>query len=97
MTQTIERTRRLVKAPNRFPGVYLRVIGPVLEEREEWFTATDWAGTTYEWPEVIEEDTGQLYVVMVGDDHKWIVDPGDLEDVPEDEDYCGCGQIGCPW
>lgn len=42
-------------------------------------------------------ETGNLIVVMVGDDYEWSAEPGDLAPL-EDDDYCaGCGQIGCGW
>jgi hypothetical protein len=41
------------------------------------------------------EDTDRAVVVMVGDDHKHIVDTDELEPIPE-ESYCHvCGQMGC--
>lgn len=48
---------------------------------------TDWTG--------IEEPTGNVIMIMVGDDRKFSVDPGDVTRIA-DEDYCSsCGQIGC--
>ena len=38
--------------------------------------------------------TGRAIVVMVGDDHKHVVDFEDLSPVDED-DVCTCGQLGC--
>ena len=48
---------------------------------------TEWSG--------IENPTGKVVMTMVGDDHKYLVDPEDIE--PLDElAYCAeCGQIGC--
>jgi hypothetical protein len=56
-----------------------------------WETApdedTEWTG--------IEERTGQIVVVMVGDDAKHVVDVDDVTPL-ERGDYCGsCGQVGC--
>jgi len=56
-----------------------------------WETApdddTEWSG--------IEERTGQIVAVMVGDDRRFAFDPEDVTPLPR-EDYCGsCGQIGC--
>ena len=43
----------------------------------------------------LDETSGSILVVMVGDDHKWTVDAEDLVKIGEN-DYCdGCGQIGC--
>lgn len=40
-------------------------------------------------------ETGMVYMVMVGDDCKHIIDPEDVT-VISDDDYCHeCGQIGC--
>jgi hypothetical protein len=48
---------------------------------------TEWSG--------MENRTGQLLAVMVGDDYRHVVDPDDLTELDE-LDYCGeCGQIGC--
>lgn len=48
---------------------------------------TEWTG--------IENPTGNVLMVMVGDDYKHVVDPEDVEVIPEDS-YCPeCGQIGC--
>jgi hypothetical protein len=70
-------------ALRRHPGVAWRVLG--------WQTApdddTEWTG--------LEERTGQVACVMVGDDHRWFVDPDDLEPLDRAA-YCGaCGQRGC--
>lgn len=48
---------------------------------------TEWTG--------IERETGNVLMVMVGDDRRHSVDPDDIELIPEDG-YCpSCGQIGC--
>lgn len=48
---------------------------------------TEWTG--------IEEPTGMVKMVMVGDDREHIIDPADCTVIPE-EAYCSsCGQIGC--
>jgi hypothetical protein len=48
---------------------------------------TEWTG--------IEERTGKVLCVMVGDDRRFAIDPDDLTAL-DDEDYCGgCGQVGC--
>ncbi len=65
------------------PGVAFYVRRPETEATED----TWWDG--------IEEPTGRLIVVMVGDDREWSVEPADLTPL-DDDDYCaGCGQIGC--
>lgn len=41
------------------------------------------------------ERTGRVVVVMVGDDHRYVVDEDQLTPL-EREAYCGsCGQVGC--
>lgn len=46
-----------------------------------------------EWVE--DKESGNILVVMVGDDHKWTVSTNDLTEL-NNADYChGCGQIGC--
>ena len=48
---------------------------------------TEWSG--------IENRTGELVCVMVGDDAHWLFDPSDVTALAR-ADYCGeCGQIGC--
>ena len=48
---------------------------------------TEWTG--------IEEPTGNVEIVMVGDDRVFVYDPEDLTALDEG-DYCpSCGQIGC--
>ena len=56
-----------------------------------WETApdedTEWSG--------VEERTGQVVAVMVGDDRRFTFSPEDVTPVAR-EAYCGgCGQIGC--
>jgi hypothetical protein len=40
-----------------------------------------------------EIPTGNVIMVMVGDDRKHIVDPNDVSEI--NEPLCSCGQIGC--
>ena len=48
---------------------------------------TEWSG--------MENRTGRLVVMMIGDDAKHVVDPEDVTPLAR-EAYCGeCGQIGC--
>ena len=64
-------------------GVAFRVLGWETEPDED----TEWSG--------MENRTGRIVVVMVGDDHRWIVDEEDIKPIAREE-YCGeCGQIGC--
>lgn len=64
-------------------GVAWYVLGWETEPTED----TEWDG--------IEERTGQLVCVMVGDDRRWTFDPEDVHPL-ERHEYCGgCGQIGC--
>ena len=66
-----------------YSGIAFRVYGWELQPDED----TEWTG--------IEERTGNVIVVMIGDDRKFSADPDDLTPIP-DEDYCAeCGQIGC--
>jgi hypothetical protein len=56
-----------------------------------WETAptedTEWSG--------IEERTGKVVCVMVGDDRRFTFDPAELTPL-NDLDYCAsCGQVGC--
>ena len=64
-------------------GIAWRVYGWETEPTED----TEWDG--------IEERTGRVVVVMVGDDRRFSVDPDDLTPLGE-LDYCAsCGQVGC--
>lgn len=64
-------------------GIAFRVFGWETEPTED----TEWDG--------IEQRTGQVVVVMIGDDARHLCDPDDLEPI-ERESYCGvCGQVGC--
>jgi hypothetical protein len=64
-------------------GVAFYVLGWEVAPDED----TEWSG--------IEERTGRVVVVMVGDDHKYVIDEDDVQPIAREE-YCGeCGQIGC--
>lgn len=66
-----------------WPGIAVRIDREETEPDDD----TEWSG--------IEEPTGRVLVVMVGDDVRTAVDPEDLTPI-EDADYCSeCGQIGC--
>lgn len=70
-------------AVRRYEGVAWRVYGWEVQPTED----TEWDG--------IEERTGRVVCVMVGDDHRFTFDPEDLTPLA-DLDYCAsCGQIGC--
>jgi hypothetical protein len=64
-------------------GIAFYVLGWETEPDED----TEWSGC--------ENRTGNVLVVMVGDDKRWSVEPDDITPIPR-EDYCGeCGQVGC--
>lgn len=64
-------------------GIAWRSLGPETAPDED----TEWSG--------IEEPTGRIRMVMVGDDSVFAFDPDDIHAIPED-DYCAeCGQVGC--
>jgi hypothetical protein len=64
-------------------GIAFYVLGWQTEPDED----TEWSGQ--------ENRTGQIIVVMIGDDAKHVVDPEDVTPIDR-ESYCGeCGQIGC--
>jgi hypothetical protein len=55
----------------------------------------DETGWEYETGEWVDDDSGMVLMVMVGDDYKWTVDESDCTEIAEDS-YCrDCGQIGC--
>lgn len=63
--------------------VACRVLGWQTEPDED----TEWSG--------YETRTGRIIVRMIGDDHRYAVDPDDIAPIAREE-YCSeCGQIGC--
>jgi hypothetical protein len=79
-----------------FSGVACRVAGPQMEpDPSEWYDDEigEWV---YDY-EPGEHETGRIIVVMVGDDHRHVVDPEDCTPI-SDHDFCrDCGQTGCTW
>lgn len=66
-----------------YRGMAWHYIGPETRADEE----TEWTG--------IEPETGNVRMVMVGDDRVFTFEPGECHSIP-DEEYCGgCGQVGC--
>ncbi len=66
-----------------YKGVAWRVYGWESQPDED----TEWSG--------IEERTGRVVCVMVGDDRRFTFEPDELNPL-SDGDYCGtCGQVGC--
>jgi hypothetical protein len=64
-------------------GIAFWILGWETEPTEE----TEWSG--------MEDRTGNVIGIMVGDDRKHSIDPDDLTPLDE-EGFChGCGQIGC--
>lgn len=84
-----------------FSGVACRVIG--LEQVWDPCLALceDEDGNTYEEDtgdgEWIDGDGSRVFVRMVGDDHKYLVDIDDCTPIDEEEFCSCCGQIGCAW
>jgi hypothetical protein len=67
----------------QYPGIAFHVYGWETQPDAD----TEWSG--------IEERTGRVIAVMVGDDHKHSIDLADLTAIAR-EAYCGsCGQVGC--
>ena len=71
-----------------FSGVACTYVGP---EVERYWDLDE--GIYPEEPE--ERETGMAIVVMVGDDHKHVVDFDDMTLIPDGENICSCGQLGC--
>ncbi len=66
-----------------YRGVAWYLYGWELQPTED----TEWSG--------LEERTGRVIAVMVGDDRRFTFEPDELTPIP-DLDYCAsCGQIGC--
>ena len=92
---TIDEIRKAQEDGFRFTvGTYPGIAFYFKEAQTE--NVTDmWEDIDGEWyPEDnTERETGMVYMIMVGDDHKHVIDPDDIEIAP---DYCRvCGQIGC--
>lgn len=66
-----------------YRGIAWYVLGWETEPDED----TEWSG--------IENRTGRLVAIMVGDDRRFTFDPEELTALDR-EAYCGsCGQVGC--
>ncbi len=66
-----------------YKGIAFYVLGWEVEPDED----TEWTG--------IEERTGKVVAIMVGDDHRFTFDEDEIHAI-EREEYCGgCGQMGC--
>jgi hypothetical protein len=77
-----------------FGGVAFYFAGVQTETHTIWEYDEDDPGTCWEVSSE-EEPTGMVYMIMVGDDHKHVIDPDDITKI-DDDDYCHeCGQIGC--
>ena len=64
-------------------GIAWYVLGWETEPDED----TEWSG--------IEERTGNLICVMVGDDKQFSIDPSDVTEIDPESICRECGQIGC--
>jgi hypothetical protein len=64
-------------------GVAFHVQGPTMVDDED----TVWTG--------YQSATGDVDVVMIGDDRVWHVDPDDCTPLADDAFCRECGQIGC--
>lgn len=68
---------------DRYDGIAWSVLGWETEPDRD----TEWTG--------IEERTGRIVAVMIGDDRQFSLDRDEVHSLDRDE-YCGqCGQIGC--
>lgn len=66
-----------------YPGISFYVLGWETEPDED----TEWTG--------MENRTGRVLAVMVGDDYRHSLDPDDLQPLANDQFCRDCGQIGC--
>jgi hypothetical protein len=73
------------------PKVFVPGIDTYIDDDGEEFEAESDDPELGEWI----DDENKLYVVMVGDDHKHVVDVDDVEELPTSEFCHECGQIGC--
>jgi hypothetical protein len=85
---------------NGWPGVAVYPVEHIEYPREEWsFIGNDDDDRDDEDNYILdvwyEKDESQVYVIMVGDDTRHLVDVDDLVKI-EETDFCReCGQIGC--
>lgn len=83
----------------RWDGVAFYYYGDEMGWTEENWTwdgegdPDDEASYIYDEPE--EVPTGNVIMVMVGDDEKHIIDPEECTELDDDEFCTECGQIGC--
>lgn len=84
----------------QYPGIACYVRGPERLWEPYVFYGTDDDGNEFEYSEPgggewIDGDGSRLRVVMVGDDHEFVVDADECRELKEG-DYCiECGQLGC--
>lgn len=84
-----------------YGGVAFYFAGQQIEHTVEWeYVGPEDGDYDDECNYVCNEDertTGMVYMIMVGDDHKHVIDPEDVR-IIDPESYCSsCGQIGCGW
>ena len=77
-----------------FPGIAFRPDGWVEIEVYPAYDGEWWYDDEIE---VIPDTSGKsgVYMVMIGDDRKWIIHLDELNLI--DDNICSCGQIGCGW
>lgn len=80
-------------AVDTYPGIAFYFRGPVTEWVEVYEVETDDEDGVHYHTDHEERETGMVYMIMVGDDYKHVIDPENVTITP---DYCRvCGQIGC--
>lgn len=85
---TLDEVKQADAEGSRFKVSYYDGIAFFFHSEETVIEGHDWC---YE----DEVPTGNAIMIMVGDNYKHIVDPEDIETIPDDA-YCrDCGQIGC--
>ncbi len=87
---TIDEIRKAQADGFRFAvGTYPGVAFYFKEAQLEWRQEYDDELNVYD----MSQESGMVYMIMVGDDYRHLIDPMDIELVA---DYCReCGQIGC--
>jgi hypothetical protein len=82
-------------------------IADILADRDQRFTVRGMSGVAFyaykaeTKPDAdtiwtgIENPTGRVIMVMVGDDREYPTESEDITPIPDDAYCSGCGQIGC--
>lgn len=81
-----------------FRGIAFNLLGWLAEAVPVMSIGLDDEGNEFEFETgetELESNTDSVVAVMVGDDHRYIINTADLIPLNEDEFCHSCGQVGC--